>query len=195
MYFSSMHLLQPLCHLLIQDLTHTFSPFFLFLDLKHSGASRDSQLIVLPKSCFTECLCDLVSTDSPSLNRFYKQQVCDLSSACDQRIALLKKIVSDLIIVQFAVLVGCYWRWLPEARLKANAGRSDISIKAAEAVSPDADSSMDSACRWERRPALRARLAPVQTDPATIVLHPHQDLKPAIQLRHGNFAMHASRDA
>lgn len=102
MYFSSMHLLQPLCHLLIQDLTHTFSPFFLFLDLKHSGASRDSQLIVLPKSCFTEFLCDLLSTDSPSLNRFHKQQVCDLSSACDQRFALLKKIVSDLIIVQFA---------------------------------------------------------------------------------------------
>lgn len=44
-------------------------------------------------------------------------------------------------------------------------------------------------------PTLHARLAPIQTDPATIVLHPHQDLKPAIQLRRGNFAMHASRDA
>lgn len=37
---------------------------------------------------------------------------------------------------------------------------------------PDVDSGMGSACCWELRPALHGPLAPSQTDPATIVLHP-----------------------
>ncbi|CAB1459411.1 unnamed protein product [Pleuronectes platessa] len=62
--------------------------------------------------------------------------------------------------------------------LRVDTGCYHRSIKAAEAVSPDVDSGMGSACCCERRPALHCPLAPSQTAPCSDCPSPSELSRP-----------------